>query len=104
MIMVRKYQRTQQRLPRTKEMPAQGMTQKEVENAFGLTGCRPVHELLKREQKKPVRGVPKQRDRKSAKTLQEYKHEKNRPPVPRAWAAGSWFLARRATVCHLRLL
>ena len=54
------------------------MTQKEVEDALGLTGYRPVHSLLKRERKKDLRGIPKQRGRKPAKTLQEYKYENKR--------------------------
>lgn len=76
--MARKYQRTQHLLAQIKEMLNQGMTQKEVEETLGLTGYRPVHELLKRERKKEVQGVPKQRGRKPAKTLQEYKYENKR--------------------------
>ena len=76
--MARKYQHMQHLLPQIKEMLEQGMTQKEVEEALGLTGYRPVHELLKRERKKEVQGVPKQRRRKPAKTLQEYKYENKR--------------------------
>ena len=76
--MARKYQHTQRLLPQTKEMLEQGMTQKEVEDALGLTGYRPVHSLLKRERKKELLGIPKQRGRKPAKTLQEYKYENKR--------------------------
>ena len=76
--MPRKYQHTMELLPRIKQMLSEGMTQKEVENALGLTGYRPVHELLKRERKKEQQGVPKQRGRKPAKTLQEYKYENKR--------------------------
>ena len=76
--MPRKYQHTMELLPRIKQMLSDGMTQKEVENALGLTGYRPVHELLKRERKKEQQGVPKQRGRKPAKTLQEYKYENKR--------------------------
>ena len=76
--MARKYQHMQHLLPQIKEMLEQGMTQKEVEEALGLTGYRPVHALLKRERKKEVQGVPKQRRRKPAKTLQEYKYENKR--------------------------
>ena len=65
-------------LPRIKQMLSEGMTQKEVEDALGLTGYRPVHELLKRERKKEQPGLPKQRGRKPAKTLQEYKYENKR--------------------------
>ena len=76
--MSRKYQHLQLMLPQIKEMLQQGMTQKEVENALGLTGYRPIHELLKRERKKELQGIPKQRGRKPAKTLQEYKYENKR--------------------------
>ena len=75
--MARKYQHMQHLMPRIKEMLHQGMTQKEVENVLGLTGYRPVHALLKRERKKE-RSIPKQRGRKPAKTLQEYKYENKR--------------------------
>ena len=49
--MARKYQHVQELLPQIKEMLAAGMTQSEVEKTLGLTGDRPVHELLKRERK-----------------------------------------------------
>ena len=76
--MPRKYQHVQLMLPQIKEKLQQGMTQKEVEEALGLTGYRPIHELLKRERKKELQGIPKQRGRKPAKTLQEYKYENKR--------------------------
>ena len=76
--MPRKYQHVQLMLPQIKEMLQQGMTQKEVEEALGLTGYRPIHELLKRERKKELQEIPKQRGRKPAKTLQEYKYENKR--------------------------
>lgn len=73
--MARKYQHTMELLPQIKEMLAKGMTQKEVENALGLTGSRPIHHLLSRERKKDTQGIPKSRGRKPAKTLSEYKYE-----------------------------
>ena len=76
--MSRKYQHTKKLLPQIQEMLANGMTQKEVEEALGLTGYRPVHALLKRERKKEQQRVPKQRGRKPAKTVQEYKYENKR--------------------------
>ena len=76
--MPRKYQHTQKLLPQIKEMLSQGMTQKEIEKILGLIGDRPVHNLLKRERKKELQGIPKQRGRKPAKTLQEYKYENKR--------------------------
>ena len=56
----------------------QGKTHQEIEKILGLKGDRPVHNLLKRERKKEVQGIPKQRGRKPAKTLQEYKYENKR--------------------------
>ena len=76
--MSRKYQHTQKLLPQIQEMLESGMTQKQIEAALGLTGDRPVHNLLKRERKKKVPGIPKQRGHKPAKTLSEYKYENKR--------------------------
>lgn len=76
--MARKYQHTTELLPQIKGMLAKGMTQKEVENALGLTGSRPIHHLLSRERKKDTQGIPKSRGRKPAKTLAEYKYENKR--------------------------
>jgi len=59
-------------------MMARGMTQREIENALGLTGYRPVHELLKRERKKETQDIPKRRGHKPAETLTEYKRENQR--------------------------
>ena len=76
--MPRKYQHTMGLLPQIQEMLESGMTQKEVENKLGLTGNRPVHQLLERERRKEMQGIPRQRGRKPAKTLQEYKYENKR--------------------------
>ncbi|MBR7185043.1 MAG: imidazolonepropionase [Clostridia bacterium] len=76
--MPRKYQHTQELMLQIKEMLSQGMTQRQIEEKLGLTGYRPVHALLKRERKKDISGLPKQRGRKPAKTLQEYKYENKR--------------------------
>ena len=76
--MPRRYQHTLSLLPVIKEMLNQGKTHKEIEKILGLKGDRPVHNLLKRERKKEVQGIPKQRGRKPAKTLQEYKYENKR--------------------------
>ena len=76
--MGRRYQHLQELLPKIKEMLNKGMTQREIEKELGLEGNRPVHELLKRERKKEIQGIPKQRKRKPAKTLQEYKYENKR--------------------------
>ena len=77
--MPRKYQHTQELLPQIKKMLEQGLTQKQIEDKLGLTGDRPIHNLLKRERKKEISScIPKQRGRKPAKTLQEYKYETKR--------------------------
>lgn len=70
--MARKYQHTQELLPEIKELLASGMTQKEVEEKLGLTGYRPVHQLLKRERRKEEKAAygivprPKGRPRKDS--------------------------------------
>ncbi len=77
--MPRKYQHTQELLPQIKKMLEQGLTQKQIEDKLELTGDRPIHNLLKRERKKEISScIPKQRGRKPAKTLQEYKYENKR--------------------------
>lgn len=76
--MARKYQHTMELLSQIKEMLAQGMTQREVAKSFGLTGDRPIHQLLKRERKKELQGIGKQRGSKPAKTLAECKYENKR--------------------------
>ena len=74
----RRYTKTQHLLPVIEEMIAAGKTHKEIERELELEGDRPVHNLLKRERKKELKGIRKQRGRKPAKTLQEYKYENKR--------------------------
>ena len=62
-------------LPEIKRMLESGMSQREVAERLGLKGDRPIHDLLKRERKKAMQVTPKQRGRKPARTLQEYKYE-----------------------------
>ena len=76
--MPRRYQKMQELLPEIKEMLESGMSQREVAEKLGLKGERPIHDLLKRERKKEIHGIPKQRGRKPARTLQEYKYENQR--------------------------
>ena len=76
--MARRYQHIKELLPQIKAMLESGMTQKEVEKKLGLSGDRTIHNLLVRERKKELQGIPKQRGRKPAKTLQEYKYENKR--------------------------
>ena len=50
--MARKYQHTQELLPKIKEMLEGGMTQREVAERLGVTGERAIHHLLTRERKR----------------------------------------------------
>ena len=71
----RRYTKIQELFPVIEQMLEAGMTHRQIEDELGLTGDRPVHNLLKRQRKKE-KGLPKFRGRKPAKTLQEYKYEK----------------------------
>ena len=68
----RRYTHIQEILPEIKAMIAHGKSHREIEAFFGLTGDRPVHNLLKRErrkEKKVAAGIvprPKGRPRKDA--------------------------------------
>ena len=68
----RRYTHIQEILPEIKAMIANGKSHREIEEFFGLTGDRPVHNLLKRErrkEKKVAAGIvprPKGRPRKDA--------------------------------------
>ena len=48
----RKYTHTQELLPEIQVMIANGKSHREIEEFLGLTGDRPVHNLLKRERRK----------------------------------------------------
>ena len=76
--MPRKYQHVQHMLGEIKEMLSQGMTQREVAQALGLTDKDTIRRLLNRERKKELQGIPKARTLKPAKTLAEYKYENKR--------------------------
>ena len=76
--MPRQYQHVQNQIEEIRRMLESGMTQAEVANALGLSGKEVIHNLLTRERRKEVQGIPKQRGRKPAKTLQEYKYENKR--------------------------
>ena len=76
--MARRYQKTQTLLPEIKQMLESGRSQREVAERLGLEGDRPIHNLLKRERRKAMQVTPKQRGRKPAGTLQEYKYENER--------------------------
>ena len=74
----RRYTKIQALLPIIEAKLAEGQSQREIEREVGLEGDRPIHNLLRRERKKEVRGIPKARGRKPAKTLAEYKYENKR--------------------------
>ena len=74
----REYTHVQELLPSIKAMVEEGRTQREIAEHFGFRSKFVVKELLKRERKKQIQGIPKQRYRKPAKTLQEYKYENKR--------------------------
>ena len=74
----REYTHVQVLLPEIKQMLASGKTQREVAEYYGFKDKLVVKELMRRERKKEIQGVPKQRGRKPAKTLQEYKYENKR--------------------------
>ena len=76
--MARRYQKTQTLLPEIKQMLERGMSQREVAERPGLEGDRPIHDLLKRERKNAMQIIPKQRGRKPARTLPEYRYENRR--------------------------
>ena len=66
--MAREYQHVLELLPQIKGMLESGMTQSEVAAKLGLSGKKKIHNLLTRERKKALQGVPKQRGRNSTVT------------------------------------
>ena len=74
----RRYTNMQVLLPVIEELLAAGMSHKQIEGKLGLEGDRPIHNLLKRQRRKAAQGKPKYRERKPARTLQEYKYENKR--------------------------
>ena len=53
----RKYTHIQVLLPEIQAMIASGKSHREIEEFFGLTGDRPIHNLLKRERRKENAGI-----------------------------------------------
>ncbi len=74
----RSYTHVQELLPRIQTMVAEGKSQREIAEELGLKDKYVVKRLLARERKKEIAGIPKQRGRKAAKTLSEYKYENKR--------------------------
>lgn len=65
-------------MPVIKEMIEKGYTQRQIAEKLGLSDKLVIKQLLNRERKKELSGIPKQKGRKPAKTLQEYKYENKR--------------------------
>lgn len=76
--MSRKYEKVQEMLPEIKRLTDEGYTHRQVAKKLGLGSGKVVEQLLYRERRKEVQGIPKQRGRKPAKTLAEYKYENAR--------------------------
>ena len=74
----RKYTHVQSLLPEIKAMVEAGKTQREIAEHYGFSDKSVVKRLLERERRKELQGIPKQRGRKPAKTLSEYKYENKR--------------------------
>lgn len=74
----RRYTHVQRLFPEIKAMIEAGKTQREIAEYYGLSNQRAIKDLLHRERKKQIEGIPKQRGRKPAKTLAEYKYENKR--------------------------
>lgn len=74
----RKYTHVQSLLPEIKEMVEAGRTQREIAEYYGFKDKYVVKGLLKRERRRNEQAIPKQRGRKPAKTLAEYKYENKR--------------------------
>ena len=74
----RRYTHMQRLFPEIKAMIEAGKTQREITEYYGLSNQRAIKDLLHRERKKQIEGIPKQRGRKPAKTLAEYKYENKR--------------------------
>ena len=76
--MPRKYEHVQELLPIVRELREKGKTYNEIAQKLGMANGEVARELLRRERRKEIQGIPKHRVRKPAKTLQEYKYENKR--------------------------
>ena len=74
----RNYTHVQAYLPQIQAMIEAGKTQREIAEHFGFKDKSVIKYLLIRERKKQLQEVPKQRGRKPARTLAEYKYENER--------------------------
>ena len=76
--MSRKYEKVQELLPEVKRYKEEGYTYNQIAEKLGFNDGEVARNLLRREGRKEASGIPKQRGRKPAKTLQEYKYENKR--------------------------
>ena len=76
--MARKYEKIKELLPVVEQLQGQWKTRKEIAKQLGLQSERAVEDLLYRARHRQEKAVPKQRGRKPAKTLAEYKYENRR--------------------------
>ena len=76
--MARTYEKVRELLPVVQRLQAEGKTRKEIARELGLQSERTVKDLLYRARHKEEKAIPKQRGRKPAKTLAEYKYENKR--------------------------
>ena len=76
--MARKYEKVKALLPDVQQLRAEGKTRKEIAKELGLQSKRAVKDLFYCARHKQEKAIPKQRGRKPAKTLAEYKYENKR--------------------------
>jgi len=76
--MARKYEKVKMLLPVVQQMQAERKTRKEIARDLGLKSKRAVKDLLYRARHNQEIAAAKQRGRKPAKTLAEYKYENKR--------------------------
>ncbi len=74
----RTYTHVQHLLPIIEKMRETGKTQQQIADHFRFKDKFVIKRLLKRSRKKVLPSIPKQRGRKPAKTLAEYKYENKR--------------------------
>ena len=76
--MARKYEKVKELLLVVEQLQGQGKMRKEIAKQLGLQSERAVKDLLYRARHWQEKAIPKQRGRKPAKTLAEYKYENRR--------------------------
>ena len=74
----RDYTHIQIAFPEIQRMISEGKLYREIADYYGLKNEKAIRNLVYREKHKPVEGIPKQRGRKPAKSLAEYKYENKR--------------------------